>query len=359
MSPGGAPEPPLSSRYTAYAGLQMLDHRHFCASLLTVLALTAVGLRLAADAPRPSASEPILSEPPHGEASTPGYRLPAVREHRYRMAGKIRPFLAFWIGRERVGLGRIVWRQGNDGTRAYELLIGSDPAVAPRRLNRWGYFAEEVRGGSAALLGIISDADREQSIDAVNAALHDQEHQSFKTIRATVTPLGSRVQLSRLRTSRDMTFRDVRAVLTLLSDQPAATAVETVAMPAGTRPGFLTAVAEKIHASVQEVRGPGHHAADPCALVTPYVYGDKFYDLRLRSHRLLDSLELEGRVYGRVLRADFETRERRTGDKARFRLVYGTEGELAEVPIKIAYQPRWWLKVELLLEDAPTREPLP
>ena len=32
-------------------------------------------------------------------------------------------------------------------------------------------------------------------------------------------------------------------------------------------------------------------------------------------------------------------------------MTYGTTGQLAGVPIHAAYQPHWWLKVELTLDD--------
>ena len=34
---------------------------------------------------------------------------------------------------------------------------------------------------------------------------------------------------------------------------------------------------------------------------------------------------------------------------SRFELVYGTHGPLAEIPVVIAYQPKWWLQVELTI----------
>ena len=69
--------------------------------------------------------------------------LPVRVEHRYRMLGRVRPLL-FWISREDVGGAQVTWREAADGV-GYELLIGSDPERAPRRINRWGYIGEERR----------------------------------------------------------------------------------------------------------------------------------------------------------------------------------------------------------------------
>src|SRR3982074_1246009 len=76
----------------------------------------------------------------------PGEGLRDVRVLRYTMDGRIRPLL-FWFGRDDIGFARVVWREGDLGARGYELLVGTDPAKAPRALNRWGYIAEE--GGGA------------------------------------------------------------------------------------------------------------------------------------------------------------------------------------------------------------------
>lgn len=35
-----------------------------------------------------------------------------------------------------------------------------------------------------------------------------------------------------------------------------------------------------------------------------------------------------------------------------FELLYGTSGALAEIPVHAVYQPRWWLQVELFLDEA-------
>jgi hypothetical protein len=67
------------------------------------------------------------------------------RVHKYRVDARARPFL-FWIRKANVGDGRITWRTGPDGTVGYELLVGTDPARAPRRINRWGYLREESAG---------------------------------------------------------------------------------------------------------------------------------------------------------------------------------------------------------------------
>lgn len=35
-----------------------------------------------------------------------------------------------------------------------------------------------------------------------------------------------------------------------------------------------------------------------------------------------------------------------------FTAIHGMTGELAAVPLRLVYQPRWWLRTELVVDDA-------
>lgn len=280
------------------------------------------------------------------ETARPGATLPIIRTHRYRMAGAIRPLL-FWISSDDVGAGQIVWRRSAAGALGYELLIGSDPATAPRGLNRWGYLAEEVLGSTGALLGVISAAD-DESFEAATSHLETGEVTSaFKTIRATVSPESVNAEVSLVGARSTLTFRDVEAVLSLMHVSPVSVESRVAARPADARSGFLAATVELIHATVRESR-----ASDTSthARSIPYMYGDGLHELTLKSYRFSARETIGGKPYADVVHGKFETRSRATGERRRFELMYGTIGPLAEVPIWIRYQPRWWLRVELVLE---------
>jgi hypothetical protein len=114
----------------------------------------------------------------------PAIDLPVVREHTYRMAGKVR-LLLLWVGRNDVGSGVIRWKASNDAS-SFELLIGSDPSKAPGQLNKWGYLVEETRSGNSTVVGVISQ-DNEDGLDDVKAGLAKQQHgRPFDTIRGRV-----------------------------------------------------------------------------------------------------------------------------------------------------------------------------
>jgi len=74
-------------------------------------------------------------------------------------------------------------------------------------------------------------------------------------------------------------------------------------------------------------------------------------EMRLLEAEPLARFVRGGRSFEHVMRARFETGLAGSGDGSRFELVYGTEGSLAEVPIVISYQPKWWLQVELTIES--------
>ncbi len=279
-------------------------------------------------------------------ASVPGSALPIEKSHTYRMAGKIRPLL-FWIRRDGVGMGRIVWRRGENGVKGYELLIGTDPGSAPKHLNRWGYIAEEIDGANGSLLALMS-REEETSLDEVRE--RQQRGVAFKAMRARVEAGTARSVAPAVYAESDPTYRDVNALIDQVHLAADLATARTISVPSGVRPGFLAAVADLVHTSVETLRAPRAAAASPRQRAVPYVYGLRLYDLTLRSHEVLTDEGPAGGADGRVARGRFEIRNRTTDERTRFELVYGLDGPLAEVPVEIAYQPRWWLKVELRLE---------
>jgi hypothetical protein len=262
-------------------------------------------------------------------------RMPVVAEHHYRMLARIRPLL-FWISRDNVGGARIQWRGDGEGGRGFELLIGSDPARAPRRINRWGYIAEEVRGAQSRTLGVMTQ-NREESIEEANAQLGREATGArvFKVIRATSENGKATSGISTLHTS-DFTYHDLDSLLSNLEGGSLGTSVRIVELPAGTRPGFLLALADLIQ--------------QPDLKSIPYVYNGRFHQLS-RKGTISVSMRVGGRDVTTLRSARFETQNRTTRELTAFDITYGTTGDLAGVPVHILYQPRWWLQVELFLDE--------
>jgi len=269
----------------------------------------------------------------------PGRDLPVLREHTYRMAGKIR-LVMLWVGRDDVGSGIIRWRGAGDA-KAIELLIGSDPTRAPGQLNKWGYLVEAMHGAESSVVGLISQENDERLSDVKAGLKTRTEQRAFDTIRGYVAAAEGMARVGTLHAPSQLTYHDADTVLqSVLADSTLP--VKRVARGAGVRPGFLTSLTELLAASLD---------AKPYNRRTTYIHGDRLYQLRLIEATRLARFERDGRTWQNVVRGRFETGEAGNRSGTRFELVYGASGALAGVPILISYQPKWWLQVDLVLNS--------
>jgi len=252
-----------------------------------------------------------------------------AEQYHYSMTARVRPLLVFWISRSGVGGATVTRERTPEGTR-YSLLIGSDPERAPRRINRWGYIEEEIRGAEARLIGLMTESD-EDSIEQAEANLRAQAAGShpFKVIQANVTASSASSRVTTIAAPEDYTFRQVGTVIELVRREPSAGPSRVIRLPAGTRPGFLVALSDAMHAA-------------PNSAIT-YVYHGRLYELRQVRVQNIQS----GTAAGDFVMTSLQDRE-----QTRFSMTYGTAGSLAYVPLKVTYQPRWWMQVELTIDDA-------
>jgi hypothetical protein len=312
-----------------------------CAGIVLALAATAIpaGRHQATAAGQSFHQQP---QPP----------LSVLQEHRYRMTAAIRPFLLFWIRRDNVGGARIVWRRGEAGEQGYELLIGSDPRRAPTGINRWGYVEEHAgEQGTAALVGVMKQTD-EKSIEEAKAKLakEGQEGYFFKMIRQSVGGGETVSDVVTLRVASDFSYRDLDALLKAFESDPGVTRTKHAKVAPAARPGFLTAVAELVRQSAEAFRSKKGRP-DQAPRTIPYTFNATTYDLTLRSSEYLETVKYGDRSFTRVVRNQFETLNRETKNREQFTLVCGLDGGFTEVPVFISYQPKWWFKAELLLDD--------
>jgi hypothetical protein len=272
-------------------------------------------------------------------AEVPGRDLPVVRQHTYRMAGKIRVLL-LWVGRDDVGSGVIKWR-GRGSEHAIELLIGSDPARAPSQLNKWGYLVEAMRGAESSVVGLISQENDDRLSDVKADLKSRKEQRAFDTIRGFVSATEGTARVGTLYARSDLTYHDADTVLKqVLADETLS--VKRLARRPHVRPGFLTSLTELIGASIEKKN-------DNARL--QYIHGDRLFELRLLDSTPLARFERDGRTWQNVIRGRFETAEAGSRSGTRFELVYGASGVLAGIPILISYQPKWWLQVDLVLNS--------
>lgn len=272
-----------------------------------------------------AAGQPVL-EPACANESP----LDRVRELRYVVNARVRPLL-FWIGRENVGDGWIVWSRAGTSERV-ELLVGSDPLRTPRRVNRWGYIAETSCERGVDLLGVMTES-QEASIEeaSAHAARSHERTQAFRAIRASVNSSRYDSEVGRVLVEGPLTYRDLPAVLTRASEARGPRRVIPLAQ--GTAPGFLSAVATLASRAVSaDARSAGR-------LSLPYVYNGQLFDLLVTSLRRT----------GDRLDTEFQTRNRGTGRTSTF-WVSWSPGD-PPLPRRIRFRPRWWFEAEMVLDE--------
>lgn len=305
---------------------------------IAVLALGAVAVA------RPGPARGAASSELASMSAVPGASLPVVKSHAYVMAGAIRPML-FWMGRDNIGLARIVWRADASGPRGYELLVGTDPARAPRAINRWGFITEEVRGADGSLLALMTGS-HDTTYDAeASAASSGAGAGNFSAIRSRTVSGAAAWQLDRVRTPESLTVHQVNDALAYLRRDGARRQEFKRTVAPNVRAGFLMAIAELLDDTLARAV---HPVPAPQRSVR-YMFGSHTYDLRVRDSNKTTVAGPGGAIP--ALRLRFETREIETGDTTRFDLTSATTGGLAGVPLVVEWQPRWWLRVTLRLAD--------
>jgi hypothetical protein len=147
--------------------------------------------------------------------------------------------------------------------------------------------------------------------------------------------------------SADYSLRNLRTVLDLAERGGIAGRPRVVPVPKGTRPGFLSALAEIVHAQAASARAGAVQPGPPAQ----YLYHGKTYELRGTSVELKPQFFTGSTRYGRTVVGDFTITNVRDNELTRFSIAYAIDGALAEVPLTMSYQPRWWMQINLVLDD--------
>ena len=285
------------------------------------------------------------------EPATDGHSAaPVTAEHRYRLSAAIRPLL-FWVGAKNVGGARIVWRHDGAGRKGYELLLGSDPARAPRRINRWGWVREDADAAGATMTGLMNRSE-DDSLDQARVGLQARGRYLFKLNRARVEDGTARAEATTLYAPQDYTFRQLDELLRFADEAKATPGVRSGRLPPGTRPGLLFALADLVGAGVEAGRAAGN--AGPRPHRVQFTFNAGVYDLVVTSWERVERARYGSRTYDKLVRLEFESRNLEKGTTERFVIACGTEGLLAGVPVFVRYQPKWWFKVEGVLDEHET-----
>ena len=272
------------------------------------------------------------------------------QEHRYRLSAAIRPLL-FWVGAKNVGAAHIVWRDQEEGRKGYELLLGSDPARAPRRINRWGFVREDAGADGAIMLGVMNRSE-DDSLTTAQAKMAQEAKEGrflFKMIRASLNADETRAENRVVYAPTDFTVRQLEDLQRYVESTKPPPRVRTGRLPPGTHPGLLFGTASLVDAGVEASRTPGN--AGPTLRKVQYTFNAALYDLILKSWQRVEKVQYGKRTHQKLVRLEFESRNLEKGSVERFTLICGTDGPLAGVPVFIQYQPKWWFKIEGVLDE--------
>jgi hypothetical protein len=286
----------------------------------------------------------------------------------YRMRGEVRPLL-FWLGRDDVGGGRIVMRRSATSASRWreeiEVLFGSDPARIPRRINRWGYGRETavlVREGDAPprlleteFQGFMRHS-AETSLKEATAEKGDTGiAKRYDVTQSAVRPDRAEYTLRTFSDDEDFQYRRPERLLAkyrdaLVSAPPVRQGGLANAAGVWAEPyGFLSLLA-RMTEEVTRARGKRVRSS------ATFVYNATPYTLKVvRTRR---SATYQARHGGLSLRdvavVEFQCFNTVKRTRTDFTIWAPTTGELKGLPVRILYQPQWWLRLDLDLDPAAT-----
>jgi hypothetical protein len=291
-------------------------------------------------------------------------------QYDYVMTVRLR-LLFFWVGKDDVGGGYI--RRGASAQDPHmefiQVLFGSDPAKAPRAINRWGagteiswhkspVTADDPRDDviSSAFFGFMKSS-RGKSVSEMKSELEREKAQGLHEFNGIVTRVDSSRALSLvvpLESTTDYTLHDYTRAEPVMLQTLAESARPVRSMEEAPRcnrsAGFLATIAELVDTALEQHSAP----VSRC-----YIHNAQEYMLTLQQIEPVESLNAHVRgpnnavlvdtTYKKLVRLDFVSIHKPTGRKSEFAICTPTDGPLRGVPVQIAYQPNWWFQVVLNL----------
>ena len=223
-----------------------------------------------------------------------------LREHRYRLSAAIRPLL-FWIGSRNVGGARIVWREQEGGLKGYELLLGSDPARAPRRINRWGFIREDGGPSGGTMLGVMNRSE-DDSLGQATSRMAQEAREGrflFKLIRARVEGGQAEAESTTVFAPTDFNFRQLDELQRYVESTRPPPRVRTGRLPETVHPGLLFAIADLVGGGV---------ASQVERRRVQYTFNAGLYDLVLKKWDRVNRAKFGEKTYERLVRLELESR---------------------------------------------------
>ncbi|HME12803.1 MAG TPA: hypothetical protein VKF79_08085 [Candidatus Acidoferrum sp.] len=299
--------------------------------------------------------------------------------------------LFFWVSKDDVGGGYIRRGVSKDEPRLelFQVLFGSDPAKAPKQINRWGagteaeWHSNPIAPASASAPDDVSasaffgfmKSSKGKSVSEMQAELKkekDQGEHAFTGMLSRVEPGHAFSLVVPMNSNVDYTLHQYDTAEPFMieklssSEKPPRTLDDSSHC---SRPGeFLGTVAELMDAALRNA--PASNASqNSSAIAKPaslcYVHDSQVNTLTLEHIEPVTKLQakinaakggvLADNTFENLLQLDFVTTHQLTGKRVYFTLLVGTQGALRGVPVQIRYEPNWWFQVVLNLQPNTSR----
>jgi len=288
-------------------------------------------------------------------------------EYNYILTCRLR-LLIFWVSGDDVGGGYIKMGRaaGDPNLRIIQLLFGSDPAKAPRAINRWGAGTEVVKVDrseapqASAFVGFMKSSQGE-SVTAMQRELAREQRVGKHRFEAIISRVdGARAIATTVPfyTDKDYNMSQLADAQTLALGQLGDNQARKFRRLEGTgrggcsrRGGFLSTTEELLRRSLSGEKPP---------FSLCYLYNARPYTLSLQrvtpvaTQNVHITLKNTGQkidaAYHDLKESQFQIHNQESGAKTSFSVLLGTTGELRGVPIQINYQPNWWFQIVLNLK---------
>ncbi len=294
----------------------------------------------------------------------------------YRMRGEVRPFL-FWLGRDDVGGGHITIRRSQSSPTTcreeVEVLFGSEPERVPGHINRWGYgleTADWVRSAPAGpprlagteFQGIMRHSTESSMSDVVPEKHGADAAYLYDVTRSIVLPGLAKQEVRVFTDAEDFRYSSPDRLLAKYRDSLANTPPlrrrELLNAPGtyGEPYGFLSAVAGILD-RIEEASAKSPHALRRARPSVVFVYNAAPYQLKVTGIRSPVQFQARDGVLRipNVAAVEFECFNTVKRTRTDFSLWIPLEGELKGLPVRILFQPRWWLRLQLDLDRRASR----
>ena len=290
-------------------------------------------------------------------------------EYDYEMSARVRLIL-FWVAKENVGGGyvRIGHSSGEQNTELEQVLFGSDPAKAPKAINRWGAGTEVYRPRTnsgdgfpdySAFFGFMISSKGKSVSEMQGELSKESAHGAhlFSAILSRVEAGRALSQIVRMQSTVDYNLHQLNEAQSYVFDEFLSSPQPVKEIPSAEQcarnSGFLGTVAELIDAALAGKKTP----VSLC-----YIYDAQIHNLTLRNVTPMKKLTIHARLpnapkdavavdrtYPDLLEAEFLSESKQSGKHTSFTLILGTSGRLRGIPVQIRYQPNWWFQVLLNL----------